>query len=148
MRTLTQTTDTGAGTDTRTTSNTETGSGTVAALGIIAALLVMLGLVHAVSAASSASAQAARAADLAALAAADAARGLFSADPCAVAEELTSRNQAQLLNCTVVSAGAGSSPGPDVELQVRYEVSLGSVADGLRLPPLAASASARAGPPP
>lgn len=49
--------------------------------------------------------QAASAADLAALAAADAARGLISAEPCSMAQQVMARNQAELVACDLEISG-------------------------------------------
>ncbi|CAH0203896.1 Rv3654c family TadE-like protein [Arthrobacter sp. LAR12-1-1.1] len=110
----------------------ERGSGTVLALGlglvVIMAVVLLLLLAQSAVAAS----RAAAAADLAALAAADAARGITSGEPCAVAREVALKNNAAMIAC---------SEGPDTTVQVRTELSAGpflGVATGL----------ARAGPPP
>lgn len=79
----------------------ERGSGTVLALGLILVLLVLLAAAQTVSMVATSAAQAARGADLAALAGADAARGLSTGNPCAVAEAVASRNEVQLTSCTV-----------------------------------------------
>lgn len=120
----------------------EHGSGTVAALSIIAALLLLTLVVHAVSAAAVAKAQTARAADLAALAAADTARGLHSADPCTVAEQVSERNSAVLETCEV----GGDHPA-EVRVRTSRSFSVAGLPQQLALPELRAASSARAGPP-
>lgn len=120
----------------------ERGSGTVLAVGIISALMVLIAVIHVVTAAAVAGAQAARAADLAALAAADIARGLSTGDPCTVAEQVTSRNNAALQDCTV-----GGDQGNEVTVLVSREIDVVIIPEGLNVPPLEAQARARAGPP-
>ncbi|PVZ61229.1 hypothetical protein C9424_02300 [Arthrobacter sp. H-02-3] len=110
----------------------ERGSGTVLALGlglvvIMAAVLLLLLAQSAVAAA-----RAAAAADLAALAAADAARGITSGEPCAVAREVARKNNAIVLAC---------SKGADTSVQVSTEINIGPFLG-------AARGLARAGPPP
>lgn len=92
------------------------------------ALALLLLLAQSAVAAS----RAAAAADLAALAAADAARGITSGEPCAVAREVALKNKASILAC---------AEGPDATVQVRTEFRAG---------PFLGSATglARAGPPP
>ena len=110
----------------------ERGSGTVLALGlglvVIAAVALLLLLAQSAVAAS----RAAAAADLAALAAADAARGITSGEPCAVAREVALKNDAALVAC---------SEGTDATVQVRTELGAGRFLG-------AATGLARAGPPP
>ncbi len=92
------------------------------------ALALLLLLAESAVAAS----RAAAAADLAALAAADAARGITSGEPCAVAREVALKNNATLAAC---------AEGPDDTVQVRTEFSAGPFLG-------AATGLARAGPPP
>ena len=110
----------------------ERGSGTVLALGlglvVIMAVAVLLLLAQSAVAAS----RAAAAADLAALAAADAARGITSGEPCAVAREVALKNNAAMVAC---------SEGPGATVQVRTELGAGPFLG-------AATGLARAGPPP
>lgn len=110
----------------------ERGSGTVLALGlglvVIAAVALLLLLAQSAVAAS----RAAAAADLAALAAADAARGITSGEPCAVAREVALKNDAAMVAC---------SEGADATVQVRTELGAGPFLG-------AATGLARAGPPP
>lgn len=110
----------------------ERGSGTVLALGlglvVIMAVVLLLLLAQSAVAAS----RAAAAADLAALAAADAARGITSGEPCAVAREVALKNGADMVAC---------SEGPDASVQVRTELGAGPILG-------AATGLARAGPPP
>jgi len=95
---------------------------------VIMALTLLLLLAESAVAAS----RAAAAADLAALAAADAARGITSGEPCAVAREVALKNNATLAAC---------AEGPDDTVQVRTEFSAGPFLG-------AATGLARAGPPP
>ncbi len=92
------------------------------------ATVLLLLLAQAAVAAS----RAASAADLAALAAADAARGITSGEPCAVAGEVARLNNATIVAC---------SEGPEGTVQVRAELSFGPFLG-------AARGLARAGPPP
>ena len=109
----------------------ERGAGTVLALGL-GALVVLAAVLIVLLAQSAAMAfRAAAAADLAALAAADAARGIIPGEPCAVAADVTDRNNARVLSC---SEGAGST------VQVRTELDI-------RTPLGGATGLARAGPP-
>ena len=79
----------------------ERGAGTVLALGLGAVVMAMLlGLLFLAQAGVMAS-RAASAADLAALAAADAARGLASGEPCAVAADVAAKHDAKLAACSV-----------------------------------------------
>jgi secretion/DNA translocation related TadE-like protein len=95
---------------------------------VIAAVALLLLLAQSAVAAS----RAAAAADLAALAAADAARGITSGEPCAVAREVALKNDAALVAC---------SEGTDATVQVRTELGAGPFLG-------AATGLARAGPPP
>lgn len=110
----------------------ERGSGTVLALGlgfvVITAAVLLVLLAQSAAAAS----RAAAAADLAALAAADAARGITSGDPCAVARQVALQNNATVLACF---------EAPDATVQVRTQLSAGPWLG-------AATGLARAGPPP
>ena len=110
----------------------ERGAGTVLALGL-GLLVVLAAVLLALLAQSAAMAsRAAAAADLAALAAADAARGIASGEPCAVAVDVAHRNGARVLSCGV---------GSGFTVQVRTELVV-------RTPLGAATGLARAGPPP
>lgn len=120
----------------------ERGSNTVASLGLVCVLLVLgltlVGLVGVVSA----NHRAATAADLAALAGADAARGLTSGQPCAVAAGVAGRNGADLSDCALPSGLSGTV---DVRVTIPIEgpfAFLGS-AEGLSRagPPQAATAA-------
>lgn len=110
----------------------ERGSGTVLALGLgLVLLAATVGVLLLAQSAVMAS-RAAAAADLAALAAADAARGVTSGEPCAVAAEVALRHDARVLSC---------APGNGDTVQVRTELNIGTVLG-------AATGLARAGPPP
>jgi secretion/DNA translocation related TadE-like protein len=115
------------GTDSR-----ERGSGSVLAAGL--AFVVMMAMVLLLLLAQSAvmASRAAAAADLAALAGADALRGITEGDPCAVAAEVAARHAAALRSCLEGEGGT---------LEVMTELSASSILG-------AASARARAGPPP
>jgi len=121
------------------------GSGTVLALGLILVLLTLLAAVHAVSLVAASSAQAARGADLSALAAADAARGLTSGSPCAVAEIVADLNEVELTRCTVTG-----DDGTEVIVESAVPILPGDLLDpnSLGLPELTSRSAARAGPPP
>jgi secretion/DNA translocation related TadE-like protein len=114
------------------TSHPERGSGTVlaAALGFVVLTAMALMLLLAQSAVMAS--RAASAADLAALAAADAARGLTSGDPCAVAAAVAEQHHSRILACV---DGDGETVEVRTELEDR---SLLGTATG----------RARAGPPP
>ncbi len=120
----------------------ERGSGTVLAVGLLGVLVVLVAVVYALGLAAAVNTQAARAADLAALAAADTARGLAPGDPCTEARQVAQHNQAVLEDCRVGGAYAG-----EVRVQVSREATMGAFGHFLPLPPLRATASARAGPP-
>lgn len=120
----------------------ERGSGTVVAIGIIAVLMVLLALVSVLGTAAAAKAQAVRAADLSALAAADTARGLNTGDPCSVAEQVATRNGAELENCTV-----GGEYPTEITVTVSHEAAVVVIPDALPLSGLRASHTSRAGPP-
>lgn len=123
----------------------ERGSGTVLALGLILVLFVLLAAAQTVSLVATSAAQAARGADLAALAGADAARGLSTGSPCAVAEAVASRNAVELTSCTVTGEDG-------TEVLVRTAVPILSerlmAAGGADLSGLLSRGAARAGPPP
>lgn len=95
---------------------------------VITAVALLLLLAQSAVAAS----RAAAAADLAALAGADAARGITSGEPCAVAREVALKNHAVMVAC---------SEGPDATVQVRTELGAGPFLGQ-------ATGLARAGPPP
>ncbi|MBT2585470.1 Rv3654c family TadE-like protein [Arthrobacter sp. ISL-95] len=110
----------------------ERGAGTVLGLalgGVVMALL--LGLLLLAQAGVTAS-RAASAADLAALAAADAARGLTSGEPCAVAADVASKHNAKITFCTV-AGGDVVEVGTELAHPFQWGVAAGR---------------ARAGPPP
>ncbi|MFK0039552.1 Rv3654c family TadE-like protein [Paenarthrobacter sp. NPDC090517] len=110
----------------------ERGGGTVLALGLGAVVMAMLlGLLFLAQAGVMAS-RAASAADLAALAAADAARGLASGEPCAVAADVAAKHDVRLTSCTVVG-GNVVEVGTELAKPFRWGVAMGR---------------ARAGPPP
>ncbi|MEV7662901.1 Rv3654c family TadE-like protein [Paenarthrobacter sp. NPDC089316] len=110
----------------------ERGSGSVLALALGAVVMaLLLGLLLLAQAGVMAS-RAASAADLAALAAADAARGLTSGEPCAVAADVVGHHSATLTSCTVVGGEV-----VEVVTELAYPFNWG-VAKG----------RARAGPPP
>ncbi len=110
----------------------ECGAGTVLALGLGAVVMaLLLGLLLLAQAGVMAS-RAASAADLAALAAADAARGLASGEPCAVAADVSAKQDAKLTSCTV-AAGNVVEVGTELAHPFRWGVATGR---------------ARAGPPP
>ncbi|WP_152978081.1 MULTISPECIES: Rv3654c family TadE-like protein [Micrococcales] len=75
------------------------GSGSVLAVALLGAIMVMVVFVIAAGQAAWAHHRARTAADLAALAAADAARGLTSGEPCAVARRVAEANGARLVGC-------------------------------------------------
>jgi secretion/DNA translocation related TadE-like protein len=84
-------------------------------LGLVVTLAAVLLLLLAQSAV--AASRAAAAADLAALAAADAARGITSGEPCAVAREVALKHNASMVSCSEGPAGTvqvstGRSAGP------------------------------------
>lgn len=110
----------------------ERGSGTVLALGLGLVVIMAATLLLLLAQSAAAASRAAAAADLAALAAADAARGITSGEPCAVARQVAVQNNATVLSCF---------EAPDATVQVRTQLSAGpflGTATGL----------ARAGPPP
>ena len=115
------------------------------ALGLILVLLTLLAAVHAMSLVAASSAQAARGADLSALAAADAARGLTSGSPCAVAEIVAEFNEVELTSCTVTG-----DDGTEVIVESAVPILPGDLLDpsSLGLPELTSRSAARAGPPP
>ena len=102
------------------------------ALGLGMAVIMALALLLLLAQSAVAASRAAAAADLAALAAADAARGITSGEPCAVAREVALKNNATLAAC---------AEGPDATVQVRTEFGAGPFLG-------AATGRARAGPPP
>ncbi|MGO4246674.1 Rv3654c family TadE-like protein [Paenarthrobacter sp. RAF54_2] len=113
-------------------SHPELGSGTVLALSLGFAVLALLGGLLLLAQAGVMASRAASAADLAALAAADAARGIASGEPCAVAASVAGQQGATLTACDVVG-------GDVVELATELEQPfLFGTATG----------RARAGPPP
>lgn len=110
----------------------ERGSGTVLALGLGLVVIMAMAFLLLLAQSAVAASRAAAAADLAALAAADAARGITSGEPCAVAREVALKNKASMLAC---------AEGPDATVQVRTEFSAGPFLGW-------ATGLARAGPPP
>lgn len=109
----------------------EGGAGTVLALALGAVvMLLLLGLLLLAQAGVMAS-RAASAADLAALAAADAARGLTSGEPCAVAASVAGKHDAKITSCSV--AGGVVEVGTELAHPFQWGVATGR---------------ARAGPPP
>ena len=110
----------------------ERGSGTVLALGLGLAVIMAVVLLLLLAQSAVAASRAAAAADLAALAGADAARGITSGEPCAVAREVALKNNAAMVAC---------SERPDATVQVRTELGAGPFLG-------AATGLARAGPPP
>lgn len=110
----------------------ELGAGSVLALGLGMVLLLATTIVVLLGQAAVMASQAATAADMAALAAADAARGLTSGEPCAVAADAAGRHGARLVGCSVESGDT-----VQVRTELRSRTVFGS-ATGL----------ARAGPPP
>ncbi|GAA3703395.1 hypothetical protein GCM10022377_16290 [Zhihengliuella alba] len=122
---------------------TERGSGTVLMISVVSAVSFALAAVLALTHVAVQATRASAAADLAALAAADAARGLASGEPCAVAAEVAERNDAELAACRR-SGGGGI---------VDVTTSVGLVGEwapwpGGGPPPLEATGTSRAGPPP
>ena len=111
----------------------EAGSGTVLMTGVALAALLLLSVVVLFAQASVAGSRAATAANLSALAGADAARGLRDGNPCAVAAEVASLQDARLTGC-VIEGESGHI--------VRISTEVDSIP---ALPP--ASGRARAGPP-
>ncbi|MBT2515068.1 Rv3654c family TadE-like protein [Arthrobacter sp. ISL-30] len=110
----------------------ERGSGTVLAAGLgSVVMIIMVALLFLAQSATMAS-RAAAAADLAALAGADAARGITSGDPCAVAGTTAAQHEAVLVSCSVTGQG-----NVEVRTELKQKTPLG-----------AASGRARAGPPP
>lgn len=109
----------------------EEGSGTVLVAGLALAMLLLMAMVLGLGQAAVAAAKAATAADLAALAAADAYRGIVPGDPCQLAADVSARQGATLLECTLAH-----------DLSVKVEVAVKTVL------PWPASGRARAGPPP
>jgi secretion/DNA translocation related TadE-like protein len=110
----------------------ERGSGTVLALGLGLVVIMAAALLLLLAQSAAAASRAAAAADLAALAAADAARGITSGEPCAVARQVALQNNATVLACF---------EAPDATVQVRTRLSAGPFLG-------AATGLARAGPPP
>lgn len=86
----------------------ERGSGTVSAIGVIAALLVLGIACAGLAGLIAANHRAATAADLAALAAADAARGLTTGEPCALAQIVAEHNGADLVACAQPAGRPGT----------------------------------------
>jgi secretion/DNA translocation related TadE-like protein len=109
----------------------EKGSGTVLALVLAFAVMALLAGVLILAQAGVMASRAASAADLAALAAADAARGISSGEPCAVAGSVLEQHSATLIACEV--------GGEVVEVSAELEQSFLFGA---------ATGRARAGPPP
>lgn len=110
----------------------ERGAGTVLALTLGAVVMALLVGLLVLAQAQVLASRAASAADLAALAAADAARGLRSGDPCAVASHVAGRHDATLASCTVVGGEV-----VEVATELAYPFDWG-----------VATGRARAGPPP
>ncbi|WP_369745052.1 Rv3654c family TadE-like protein [Paenarthrobacter sp. AMU7] len=110
----------------------ERGAGTVLALTLGAVVMALLVGVLVLAQAGVMASRAASAADLSALAAADAARGLTSGEPCAVASEVAARHDATVTSCTVTGGNVA-----DVATELAHPFDWG-VARG----------RARAGPPP
>lgn len=108
------------------------GSGTVLALGLGLVVITAVALLLLLAQSAVAASRAAAAADLAALAGADAARGITSGEPCAVAREVALKNGAAIVAC---------SEGPDATVQVRTELAAGPLLGHT-------TGLARAGPPP
>lgn len=124
------------------------GSGTVLALALIMVLLSLLGAIQALSLVAASSAQAARGADLSALAGADAARGLTTGDPCAVAQTVAERNRVELTSCTVTGPD-GTEVLVQSAVPILPEQFLNIDTAGLGdLSELVSRSTARAGPPP
>lgn len=120
---------------------TEAGGAGALVLGIVAAALLGIGLVLALTAAASAAGRAATASDLAALAAADAARGLLTGEPCAVAAETARVNGGDLLDCR--------RSGPSGEIvDIRTSAPFGAGWTWLGSVGATAEGRSRAGPPP
>ncbi|GAA3674801.1 hypothetical protein GCM10023081_11520 [Arthrobacter ginkgonis] len=117
------------------------GAGTALVAAVVAVLLLALGLVLGLATVAEAAGRAATAADLAALAAADAARGLQTGEPCAVAAATAQRNGAVLDRC--VRSGDGGSI-VDVWTRARFDSGWQWLAEV----GVAAAGRARAGPPP
>ncbi|SDK63727.1 helicase/secretion neighborhood TadE-like protein [Arthrobacter sp. ok362] len=102
------------------------------ALGLGLVVIMALALLLLLAQSAVAASRAAAAADLAALAAADAARGITTGEPCAVARDVALKNNATMVAC---------AEGPDATVQVRIELGAGPFLG-------AATGLARAGPPP
>ena len=119
--------------------DTEAGNGTVLMLAVVLLAFFALVVVLAFAATGQAAAKAATAADLAALAGADAARFLVPGEPCAVAGQTATANQAVLTACE-----RQGTAGEIVKVSVKVPVAMVGW-----LPPMGhALAAARAGPPP
>jgi secretion/DNA translocation related TadE-like protein len=112
--------------------NRERGSGTVLGLTLGAVVALLLAAVLLLAQAGVMASRAASAADLSALAAADAARGLTSGQPCAVAADVAGRHSAKLTSCNVLGGGV-----VEVATELAHAFDWG-----------AATGRARAGPPP
>lgn len=112
--------------------DTERGAGTALAIGLGLVLLLAMTSVFLLAQAAVLASRAATAADLAALAAADAARGLSSGEPCAVAAETAGLHAARVVGCTVEPGGI-----VQVHTESRFRTAFGP-----------ATGFARAGPPP
>ncbi|UXM90965.1 Rv3654c family TadE-like protein [Paenarthrobacter sp. JL.01a] len=110
----------------------ERGSGSVLALALGAVVTALLLGVLLLAQAGVMGSRAASAADLAALAAADAARGLTTGEPCAVASEVVGHHNATLSSCLVTGGEV-----VEVVTEVAYPLSWG-----------VATGHAKAGPPP
>lgn len=110
----------------------EKGSGTVLALVLAFAVMALLAGVLLLAQAGVMASRAASAADLAALAAADAARGISSGEPCAVAASVVEQHGATLTACEVVGGEVA-----EVATELERPFLLG-----------VATGRARAGPPP
>lgn len=107
------------------------GAGTVTVLAAVGTTLVLLVGALGLGTAAVSAARAGAAADLAALAAADAFRGLHLSDPCALAEQTSTRHGASLTQCELQVGGTAL-------VSVSLPTSL----------PWPAEGTARAGPPP
>ncbi|NQD88128.1 flp pilus-assembly TadE/G-like family protein [Paenarthrobacter sp. CM16] len=112
--------------------HSERGAGTVLALTLGAVVMALLVGVLVLAQAGVLASRAASAADLGALAAADAARGLTSGEPCAVASGVVAQHGATMTSCTVTGGMV-----VDVATELDHPFDWG-----------AATGRARAGPPP
>ncbi|WP_347108363.1 Rv3654c family TadE-like protein [Paenarthrobacter sp. S56] len=110
----------------------ERGSGTVLALALVAVVGVLLVALMLLAQAGVMASRAASASDLAALAGADAARGLTTGEPCAVAAQVAEHHEAHLTSCAVKQGGV-----VDVSAELSGPFQYGT-----------ATGRSRAGPPP